>query len=210
MKEILEAVKRKIAMKVLDYVGRDWIFKNIISPKIRLVSGKAPASNTPYFELHLSGHPIKRITYTELELLFNPPKTMNEEPIVTTKPPEDQKPEEKAIIDRNSSEPQAWEEEFDRKVDSDNYKKEEKWGHDLVTPNDSLFDPEGYPESNFEIDPEKVKDFIRTLRQKDKERLMEGVCKMKHEIDPTINAKFQIGQISAYTEFIDLLNQIYE
>ena len=72
MKEILEAVKRKIAIKMLDCIGRDWIFKNIISPKIRLVSGKSPVSNTPYFELHLSGHPIERITYAELELLFNP------------------------------------------------------------------------------------------------------------------------------------------
>lgn len=74
MKEILEAVKHKTAIKILDYIGRDWIYKNIISPKIRLVSGKESASNTPYFELHLSGHPIERITYTELELLFNPPK----------------------------------------------------------------------------------------------------------------------------------------
>ncbi len=67
-------MKEWIATKLLDFMGKDWIFKNIISPKIKLVSGKEPASNTPYFELHLSGHPIERITYTELELLFNPPK----------------------------------------------------------------------------------------------------------------------------------------
>ena len=107
-----------------------------------------------------------------------------------------------------NNENQAWEEEFDRKVDSDNYKKEEKWGHDLVTPNDSLFDPEGYPESNFEIDPEKVKDFIRTLRQKDKERLMEGLDK----IEPPVCSPEDIT--AYYSEAIDqiknLLNQIYE
>ena len=92
-----------------------------------------------------------------------------------------------------NNENQAWEEEFDSKFPAIH-----------CLPNKFSSGYGGYDGGPY------IKDFIRTLRQKDKERLMEGVCKMKHEIDPTINAKIQIGQISAYTEFIDLLNQIYE
>lgn len=48
--------------------------------------------------------------------------------------------------------------EFDRRIDHENY---EKTGYkDLRGPNDSLLDPDRYPESPFEIDADSVKDFI--------------------------------------------------
>lgn len=73
--------------------------------------------------------------------------------------------------------PEKWEESFDYKINDSNYTDEPTgW---LEEPNDSLLDPEYYPESSREIDPEKVKDFIRTLltsqRQKDKEAIIDVV-----------------------------------
>lgn len=69
--------------------------------------------------------------------------------------------------------------EFDRRIDHENY---EKTGYkDLRGPNDSLLDPDRYPESPFEIDADSVKDFItqKLITQK------ELILRMVREKVPT-------------------------
>lgn len=99
-----------------------------------------------------------------------------------------------------NNENQAWEEEFDKFVDK-NY--EEKFG--LSSTNKLNW---GCEECGGEDAESDIKNFIRTLRQKDKERLMEGLDK----IEPPVCSPEDIT--AYYSEAIDqiknLLNQIYE
>ena len=77
--------------------------------------------------------------------------------------------------------------EFDRRIDHENY---EKTGYkDLRGPNDSLLDPDRYPESPFEIDADSVKDFITQKLTTHKELIL----KMVREKAPK---KKNIGSIS--------------
>jgi len=48
-----------------------YIFDTFIKQRIYLISGQDPVSRTPFFEIHLSGQPVKRIDYAEIEALFN-------------------------------------------------------------------------------------------------------------------------------------------
>lgn len=75
--------------------------------------------------------------------------------------------------------------EFDRRIDHENY---EKTGYkDLRGPNDSLLDPDRYPESPFEIDADSVKDFITQKLAAHKELILKMV-REKMLKDPRLDA----------------------
>jgi hypothetical protein len=73
-----------------------------------------------------------------------------------------------------------WEIEFDKKINSDNYKKDEYYY--LVKAEDSLLYEEPFPESQYELDEDKVKSFIRKTRQEaveeERKRTINNVCEM--------------------------------
>ena len=56
--------------------------------------------------------------------------------------------------------------EFDRRIDSDNYELADKNYYPLAMGSDTLLDERWYPESPYEIDGEKVKDFLATAMQR--------------------------------------------
>jgi hypothetical protein len=60
----------------------------------------------------------------------------------------------------------GWEEDFDKRTNYENFPVGEY--HKLE--GNHLLDPEWYPESPYELDPEKIKDFIRQVEQEAYER----------------------------------------
>ena len=94
--------------------------------------------------------------------------------------------------------PQAWEEEFDKFVDK-NY--EEKFG--LSSTFKLVWGCEECSGGDAESD---IKDFIRTLRQKDKERLLAAV-KGKAFRSPK---PWQIDHKKAIEEVLFLITEIYD
>lgn len=60
---------------------------------------------------------------------------------------------------------ETWREEFRRRINSDNYKRVlGEYGYrDIEDGQDTLLDVTTYPESEFEIEAEKVEDFIESL-----------------------------------------------
>ena len=56
--------------------------------------------------------------------------------------------------------------EFDRRIDAGNYESSEPNYHSLKKGTDTLLDESWYPESPYEIDGEKVKDFLTSAMQR--------------------------------------------
>ena len=94
-----------------------------------------------------------------------------------------------------------WEEEFDKKIDSDNYELGEY--HSLKEPNDSLLDSAWYPESEREISEEKVKDFIRQLFQSQREEIAEEVEKEKLSCYRSKDGMYENDTASEFNAGID-------
>ncbi len=91
--------------------------------------------------------------------------------------------------------------EFDRRIDPSNYKIGQY--HTIEKPNDSLLNGEWYPESNYEIDADKVKSFISSLlasREKEwKERVLQKIPRERIET----NTDSDYGsQYVCYSEYI--------
>lgn len=71
--------------------------------------------------------------------------------------------------------PEQWEEEFDRLTNMDLYEK-------LRWPSEFLFGEDHYPESPYELEPERIKSFIRKLLASQKEQMLEALAAMKSNI----------------------------
>ena len=84
-----------------------------------------------------------------------------------------------------SSHANKWREEFDRRIESGNYEYREKDYGTLKSGSDTLLDEEWFPESAYELDPDKIKDFIQTLLDQHSAHLVERISelKVKHFID---------------------------
>lgn len=94
---------------------------------------------------------------------------------------------------------ESWEVEFDRRTEAGNYRKQLRKYHKLDE-GDHLLDEEWYPESPYELEPGKVKDFIReTLAKRDafwesQEMGVSHDCK-KHEEEAVAKERERVVEI---------------
>lgn len=71
-----------------------------------------------------------------------------------------------------SPQPEHWEEDFDRLTNMDLYEK-------LRWPSEFLFGEDHYPESPYELEPERIKSFIRKLLASQKEQMLEALREIR-------------------------------